>query len=862
MEFTDEPSVSSSIVRRVAPWAAALGLFSGGGYGVYRYAAPALREYGAARAAEIAAADAASANNGSVLAKANLNDLFAEGDATAKVTKVSTSTQTPAPANRYGGAYSNAYEAAAATAGDAQALPPEASEKQATDVVLTSGESASRYAAAAATEASEPTYGNRYGAPASIPPTAVPATPRSHANSEPLKLENFGDAATPASTAPPVDKANSDVNQLADARSAFGDSTTAPEAESTAAKNAAAEDSNPLRSAGRTVGSAAEGAATAAASATDLSQPLALAAAGAGAGVGAAAVVSQINDNDAAGEGEADGFPEPPLADLEADDSKPLPGTAASNSISPLSSAPNQSAYNSAATPLSTSAPASIADRQMTAPQEFKNQPSIETNPAPRENVTPTPGIVAAQGVGRPGERGLEGVQTPGITLQKLAPAEIQVGKKCTFAIRVANTGARAADGVQILDEVPLGTQLVGTAPKAIVAGTRVRWDIGTLSPGEERTVEMELLPTDEGEIGSVATVQFATHASAKARSTRPELALRLTAQPRVMAGQTHIVQVEVSNPGTGVATGVMLLESIPDGVSHEAGPALEFEVGALQPGETRRLDLMLTAEHAGVVNNVMTAKADASLEVEASCTFEVIAPALEVSIDGPQRRYLERPATYTVSVANPGSAAAQDVQLITQLPKGLQFVSANNMGEYDAATHSVYWSLAELPANEQGTVELTALPIEPGEQMLQIASRANQGLEDRAETRVIVEGLAALSFEVKSADQMIEVGGQTTYEIRVANQGSKAATNVRVTAVVPPGLRAVGASGDAKFAMQGDRVVFSPIAQLTPKSETTLRIDVQGVRAGDQRVRIEVAGDDVTEPIVKQESTRVYADE
>ena len=65
----------------------------------------------------------------------------------------------------------------------------------------------------------------------------------------------------------------------------------------------------------------------------------------------------------------------------------------------------------------------------------------------------------------------------------------------------------------------------------------------------------MELVPTEEGELGSVATVTFATQASAKARCTRPELALRLSSKAQVHAGQQHVVQVEVSNPGTGDAT-------------------------------------------------------------------------------------------------------------------------------------------------------------------------------------------------------------------------------------------------------------------------------------------------------------------
>ncbi len=478
------------------------------------------------------------------------------------------------------------------------------------------------------------------------------------------------------------------------------------------------------------------------------------------------------------------------------------------------------------------------------------------------ERITPTPGITNRPGTGRPGEQLLEGEQTPSITILKLAPEEIQVGKRCTIAIRVQNTGQRTAQNVQVYDEVPLGTELVGTAPRAAVSGTKVVWDLGTLSVGEERTVEMELIPVEEGELGSVATVTMAAQASAKSLCTRPELALRLTSGPQVLEGEQHIVQIEISNPGSGDATGVMLIENLPQGVSHEAGPALEYEIGTLRPGESRRMDLILTAEQAGKINNVMTARADANLRVEASCEFEVIAPELLLTIEGPQRRYLERPATYRISVDNPGTATAQEVQLVTKLPKGLQFVSANNLGEYDASDHSVRWSLAELPANERGTVELVALPVEAGEQIIQASTSAGQTLEDRAEKAVQVEGLAALTFEVTDRQGLIEVGGETTYEIVVANQGSKAATNVEVVVVMPPGMRALSGQGETRHTIQGERVTFAPLPQLAPKAETTLRVQAQGVRPGDQRVRVHVKTDGLQQPITKEVNTRVYADE
>lgn len=456
----------------------------------------------------------------------------------------------------------------------------------------------------------------------------------------------------------------------------------------------------------------------------------------------------------------------------------------------------------------------------------------------------------------------LEGVQSPLITIQKLAPEEIQVGKRCTFAIRVQNTGQRTAQNVQIHDEVPFGTELLGTAPRATVSGAQVTWDIGALSVGEERTLEMELIPIEEGDLGSVATVTFATQASAKSRCTRPELALRLSSKAQVHAGEQHLVQIEISNPGTGDATEVMLLETVPAGVTHEAGPTVEFEVGTLRPGESRRLELVLSAEKAGKIVNEMTARADANLQVQASCEFEVIAPELRLTVDGPKKRYLERPATYQVTVDNPGTASAKEVELVTKLPKGLQFVSANNMGEYDPGSHSVHWSLAELPANERGSVELVALPIEVGEHTIQIETKARQGLEDRTEARVVVDGIVSLMFEVVDVKSPIEIGGETTYEIRVVNQGSKPAKNVQVIAIMPQGMRAISGQGESRHAIQGERVVFSPLPQLAPKADSTFRIHAQGLRAGDQRIRVQLTSDEVQQPITKEVSTRVYADQ
>jgi uncharacterized repeat protein (TIGR01451 family) len=465
-------------------------------------------------------------------------------------------------------------------------------------------------------------------------------------------------------------------------------------------------------------------------------------------------------------------------------------------------------------------------------------------------------------GTGRPGERALEGPQKPALLIQKFAPAEIQVGKPAKFVVQIRNVGVQAADEVVIRDEVPQGTRLISTSPSAQANGNELVWQLGKLSAGEERSLEMQLMPVTEGEIGSVARVAYSAQASVKTRCTMPQLAIRMTAPDKVMIGQEQRVKIELRNPGSGDATGVMLFENVPENVKHAAGPALEFEIGTLRPGETRELELVLLAEKAGKVINVLTAKAEGNLQVQQQVEFEVIAPALEVAVSGPERRYLERPATYEVSVENPGTAPAHDVQIITKLPKGMRFVRANNMGEYDASTHAVYWSLAELPEGESGKVELVTMPVETGPQTLEVESRAGQGLADQAKQQILVEGLAAIMFELRDLEDPIEVGGETGYEIRVVNQGTKAATNVQVAVHLPPGMQIVSAEGETQHGTRGGALMFEPLPQLLPKADTLFRVRVQGLQAGDQRITVEVNTDDLAQPIRREESTRVFGDE
>jgi uncharacterized repeat protein (TIGR01451 family) len=461
-----------------------------------------------------------------------------------------------------------------------------------------------------------------------------------------------------------------------------------------------------------------------------------------------------------------------------------------------------------------------------------------------------------------PGQRNWEGPQQPVVLVEKMAPEEMQVGKLAVVQLRVQCVGQVPAWDVVVTDQVPAGTQLVEARPppQAGPQGELV-WRLGTLQPHEEVSITLHLLPRQEGEIGSTAVVQYAAVASSRSICTRPLLAIEHTAPPKVLLGQSLTMGITVSNPGTGPASGVRIEEDVPEGLSHVAGSQLEYEVGVLRPGESRHLELVLRAERAGRIENTIRVVGEGNLHAEHRVQLEVIAPQLAVAVEGPRRRFLQRQATYTLQVANPGTAAAQDVELVAYLPRGMKFVQADAHGQYDPADHAVYWSLAELPPAKAGAVKLTTLPIEPGEQRLKVEGRAGMGLTAVQEQVVQVEQAAELLHTVKDLDEVIEVGSETTYEIRVTNVGTKAATNVRVQVQMPPGMAAL--QGDGPTRAQGDatQVVFEPLPRLLPQEEVIYRVQVQGRQPGDHLVRVLLASDEWPTPVAREESTRVYQD-
>ncbi|MBQ9454933.1 MAG: DUF11 domain-containing protein [Thermoguttaceae bacterium] len=472
--------------------------------------------------------------------------------------------------------------------------------------------------------------------------------------------------------------------------------------------------------------------------------------------------------------------------------------------------------------------------------------------------------VSATEGSGKPGEAAIEGVQLSRLSIQKVAPEEIQVGQPATWTISVRNESKITAIGVQIHDVIPQGARLESTNPPAQVSENgEITWTVGNMPSGTMATVKLELTPTREGEIGSVASVTSRSESSAKSIATRPMLKVETFGDAVVLLGNKTELSIVVSNPGTGTARDVILSETVPPELQFDGGTELRYEVGDLRAGESKTVKLPLTAVRPGKFQNRILAKSGPNLGTASSLEMEVTAPAIQMEIQGPSKRFLDKEGTFRLIATNTGTAAAKNLEMQARIPNGWQFLSANHLGTYMQDNQTVVWKLEELDPAATAEAELVLVPKEIGSFAMSYSAVADSCQTVNGTKNLTVEGIAALMFQVVDSNDPVQVGEETKYTVEVVNQGSKPAEDVQVTIDIPSGLQIVSSEETARsVSLQGgSQIVFQPISSLAPKATKVYRFTLKGITSGDQRVVVKLSSREFQTPIIKEESTRVFAE-
>jgi hypothetical protein len=445
--------------------------------------------------------------------------------------------------------------------------------------------------------------------------------------------------------------------------------------------------------------------------------------------------------------------------------------------------------------------------------------------------------------------------------LEKIGPATVGLGRPFFYEVVCRNAGKNLLFGIRVEDELPEGAKLLKTDPPAVMANGTLHWDVGTLEPGAERRFKVEVIPAGEGAIQACATATFSAACCLATQVTRPRLAVALTGPEKIHTMEPAVFQVRVTNAGTAPASHVLIQDNLPAGLWHEKGRHLDVDLGTLEPGQAKMVPLPTVATQTGTQANEVLVTADDCVRETARAIVLVIEPALVLRQTGPLHRYLNREAQLTVEVSNPGSAPAHHVAVADVLPPGLDFLAAGEGGFYQAEARRIIWTIDRLDPGQKRNLTLRVVAKSTGELVNRAHAQADRGLEAKADLAIHVEGISALLLEVADLEDPIEVGAETTYEIRVVNQGTSPATGITIVANAPKGMEPKDASGPAAHHLQAAQVKFEPLAQLAPHATVVYHIRVLGKEDGDMRFKVALTSDQLRTPVRKEESTRVYSD-
>ncbi len=511
--------------------------------------------------------------------------------------------------------------------------------------------------------------------------------------------------------------------------------------------------------------------------------------------------------------------------------------------------------------------PACMGRQPWTAPGNVAGEPPLAEAPAPPQTpdspappfVAPPPNPLAPDesvpfgGIPFVGPEPMEPM-VPLVRLRVRAAAEVQPGKEIEYQLTVENVSRAAAHHVIVRDRLPRGTDFVRAKPEptsktpAKKGVTDLLWDFGTVKPGEQKVIVLAINPGETDEVQNSAYVQFEHGQTVMTRIAKPSVSLRVVAPAQSVLPDPISFRLEVTNTGSLPAKDVALKDELPEGlVFGNSKPLLSggdkplmWKLGTLKPGEKKVVEYQAIAAQAGTFTNKAEVTAEGGVRHKASVTVTVGEAKLSLLKTGPQRRLINRPTPYHITVSNPGTMPATNVQVIDELSPGVHFVSASPGGHFTDA--HVRWSLGTLRPGEQRSLQVILLAPRPGRFGNMVQAKADHDVTAKVRAdETHFETPSGPSVEIDKIADPLEVGQKATYTIRLINPGTTPFLNPIVTVTVPEAMTVRGERGPTTAKREGQIVRFDPLPALDAGAEVLYTVEAEAKKVGEARLRVEL---------------------
>ena len=443
-------------------------------------------------------------------------------------------------------------------------------------------------------------------------------------------------------------------------------------------------------------------------------------------------------------------------------------------------------------------------------------------------------------------------------------PGEVKPGESVTYTVRMRNAGDAdcTGGGVELKEYYDSQTSFVSSAP-APDSGNDL-WGFGTVEPEEEHVVTIETAVSEQAKDGDVFTNKACVWAEQQGDKSNPENWKCATATTTVVvpppptgectlevtkiddpdpvtAGSDLHYSVKVKNTGTADCTGggVELKEYYDSRTSYimsDPAPASGDNVwnfDIVEPGEEHMVNITVSTD-AGLENGdellnkacawaeQLGAHEDAGSWVcdEEITTVVKIPPATpqltvskkitdndETLVDA-NTAHRDEILTYTIVVANVGTATASDVMMSDDYSES-DIVVTDAHGGLNGGT-AITWTAGDLSPSQSTTTTVTVqvkADVGDGAQFDNIAHASATGVPEVSDTvRTTVEALPVpptgidVSLTKLANPTSVQNDHETVFTITVLNGGPDDASGVAVTDLIPDAFVYVADTGAGAY--------------------------------------------------------------
>lgn len=325
------------------------------------------------------------------------------------------------------------------------------------------------------------------------------------------------------------------------------------------------------------------------------------------------------------------------------------------------------------------------------------------------------------------------------------------------YTLSFTNTGQTKATAVQIVDTLPTGVSFLsatlnGGAIVPAQSGQQLTFTgvhsttdavAGEVSGGASGTLVINAMVeaaatgtlTNSASISSTqtepSTASATTYAQASGGGGTPQLAVQVAAsRTSAVPGDSVTYTVTVANIGTGTASNVVLVNPLPTrsyytyasctGGCVTVGSDVQWTIPSLAVGASVSYTFTMAAGSSGL-NAGVTVVPDQAYAT-ATAVAQVDSNTVDVSISGnPQLGFTKAVAgpatpapgqtlTYTLTVSNSGSVAAQGVVVTDPVPSGALYAGAlsasTGSGTFDAVNNRVVFQISSLAPGASATLQ------------------------------------------------------------------------------------------------------------------------------------------------------------